>query len=184
MAKNIIDYKELYKITREVTPLQEDCGLLCGGICCRPDKDNTIGMYLFPGEEVMFTGDEDWLVWEHFHPEEDDFPPSWSYPVYFIKCTRSCPREKRPLSCRFFPLAPHLLSDNTLLLIHETVQLPYRCPLITKRIPLREDFIQVVAYCWQQLLKDGRIRDLVKMDSQDREKYGQKPYILWWENKA
>ncbi len=181
MKTNTVDYQKIYNLTAYVTPLKEDCGHLCGSICCRPDRENTLGMYLFPGEEKMFTGREDWLQWEQRDPREDDFPPSWVDPVYFVSCTKPCPREKRPLSCRLFPLAPHLLSDGRLILIYETLELPYSCPLISKNITLEQDFIDVVAQCWQELLKDRRIRDLVIMDSAVRERQGQLPRIWWWE---
>lgn len=166
-------------MTERITPLDGDCGQLCGKICCRPDPGNTQGMYLFPGEESMFTGREPWLRWERRHPAEDDFPASWSYPVYFISCIKPCPREHRPLSCRFFPLTPHLFPDNQFILIYETLTLSYTCPLIQRRIPLRKDFIAVVTRCWQALLKDRRVRDLVRLDSQEREKEGIHPVIVW-----
>lgn len=175
-----VDYKKLYDLTCLVTPLQDDCGQLCGSVCCREDREDSLGVYLFPGEETLFTGKEDWLRWEKRHPQEDDFPSSWKSPVYFIRCTRACPREQRPLGCRFFPLTPHLLKDHTLLLIHETMALPYTCPLIEKRTPLRKDFIETVALSWQELLKDPRILDLVRMDSREREKEGHRPSIVWW----
>jgi len=166
-------------MTNNITPLEDDCGKLCGKICCRPDMNNTLGMYLFPGEEGMFTGKENWLLWEQRDPVEDDFPATWSYPVYFIRCTEPCPRKQRPLSCRFFPLTPHLLKDGKLILIYETLDLPYICPLIRRKTPLRKDFIEVVVRCWQELLIDQRVRDLVEMDSQDREKEGKQPCIIW-----
>ncbi|OPY58424.1 MAG: hypothetical protein A4E55_00916 [Pelotomaculum sp. PtaU1.Bin035] len=175
----VINYKRLYDITCDVTPIYSDCGKLCGSICCQPDNDNTLGMYLFPGEENMFTMKENWLQWEKRYPAEDDFPKSWDYPVYFIRCTKPCPRERRPLNCRLFPLAPHLLKDNKLILIHETLDLPYSCTLIKRKTPLRKDFIEVVAQCWQELLKDPRIRDLVAIDSLEREKEAHRPYIVW-----
>ena len=175
-----INYKNLYKKTSDVTPLEYDCGKLCNSICCQPDKEGSTGVYLLPGEEKMFTGNEDWLRWEMRNPVEDGFPPNWEYPLFFIKCTKPCPRDRRPLNCRFFPLAPHLLRDNTLILIHETLDLPYLCPLIEKKVTLRNDFIETVAMCWQELLKEPRIRTLVKMDSRDREKEGLQPTTLWW----
>ncbi|MDD4168776.1 MAG: hypothetical protein PHD36_00675 [Desulfotomaculaceae bacterium] len=178
-SKMIVNYKELYDITSTLTPIYSDCGELCGKICCQPDSEDNLGVYLYPGEERMFTGKENWLQWEHRNPAEDDFPPSWGFPVHFIRCTRSCPREQRPLNCRFFPLAPHLLKDNTLLLIHETLKLPYMCPLITGRTPLRKDFAEITARCWQELLRDSRIRDLVEMDSREREREGCRPYVVY-----
>jgi hypothetical protein len=179
MVKNKIDFNALYQKTSSITPLADDCGRLCGSICCLPDKENSLGIYLLPGEETMFTGNEDWLQWELRHPEEDDFPSNWVYPVYFLRCLKPCPRDRRPLSCRFFPLAPHLLPDNTLLLIYETLPLPYSCPLIENKIPLKKDFITTVAACWQELLKEPRIRALVEMDSRDREKACLQPIVLW-----
>lgn len=176
----VVDYQKLYDLTNRVTPLDQDCGLICGSACCRGDKENSLGMYLFPGEEAMFTGREEWLHWERRDAREDDFPPSWGQTVYFVRCSGHCPRSSRPLSCRFFPLAPHLLPDGTLLLIHETLELPYSCPLIEKRTPLRGEFIEAVAFCWQELLKDRRIKDLVEMDSREREREAVKPFILWW----
>ncbi|KJS16080.1 MAG: hypothetical protein VR69_10775 [Peptococcaceae bacterium BRH_c4b] len=173
------DYEYIYAITAKTTPLDSDCGELCGSICCRPHRKKVLGMYLFPGEETMFSGAENWLDYERHDPLLYDFPDNWEYPVFFVKCTPPCPRQARPLSCRLFPLAPHLLQDGTLLIIHETIILPYRCPLITRKIPLRVDFIETVALTWQELLKDDRIYRLVEEDSRQREtETGKLPEIL------
>jgi len=172
-------YSYLYKITSKVTPLESDCGLLCHSICCRPDDKNSLGIYLFPGEEHMFTGREDWLLWEKHDRDEQLFPASWPETVYFVKCTKPCPRESRPLACRFFPLAPHLTRENELYLIYETMPLPYDCPLITNNISLRQDFINTVARCWEILLSDFRIRDLVEEDSREREAQNKHIQIIW-----
>jgi hypothetical protein len=175
----IIDYKYLYSITEKTTPLGSDCGELCGSICCRPHRKKVLGMYLFPGEEIMFSGREHWLEYEQHDPMLYDFPDNWEYPVFFIKCTAPCPRQARPLSCRLFPLAPHLLLDGTLLIVYETMKLPYRCPLITRKIPLQANFIDTVALAWQELLKDSRIYSLVAEDSRQREaETGRIPEIL------
>ena len=179
MSKNIVDYQKLYDLTSSVTPLQDDCGKLCGSICCRAGEDQALGMYLFPGEECMFTGRENWLRWEMRDPAGDDFPRSWKSPVYFVRCAKPCPREQRPLSCRFFPLSPHLLRDGTLFLIHETMALPYSCPLIEKKMPLRTDFVDAVARCWKEMLKDPRLLALVKMDSLERENEETRPHVVW-----
>ena len=179
MSKNIVDYQKLYDLTSSVTPLQDDCGKLCGSICCRAGEDQALGMYLFPGEECMFTGRENWLRWEMRDPAGDDFPQSWKSPVHFVRCAKPCPREQRPLSCRFFPLSPHLLRDGTLFLIHETMALPYSCPLIEKKMPLRTDFVDAVARCWKEMLKDPRLLALVKMDSLERENEETRPHVVW-----
>ncbi|MFZ5631824.1 MAG: hypothetical protein ACOY40_03185 [Bacillota bacterium] len=182
MRQPIVDYNYLSELTGRVTPLDDDCGLLCGKICCRPDPKNSLGVYLFPGEESRFAENEPWHTREYHNPGEYDFPGNWQEPVHFLKCTAPCPRDRRPMACRLFPLAPHLLTDGTLLLIHETARLPYKCPLITRNIPLRRDFIDTVALAWQMLLKDPRIYSLVDEDSREREKsIGSIPPIIWAE---
>ncbi|WP_114638035.1 hypothetical protein [Desulfolucanica intricata] len=178
------DYKYLYQITAEATPLKTDCGKLCQSICCRPNNENTLGMYLFPGEETMFTGKEDWLDWEEHDPIEHFFPDSWPNPVFFVKCTKQCPRELRPLSCRFFPLTPHLFNNGNWILIHETLELPYKCPLIERKFTLDNHFIETIALAWEILLKDPRIKDLVREDSEERENaFLRTPEILWQNTK-
>jgi len=180
LKKENVDYKYLYELTSRVTPLEEDCGFLCGSVCCRPDRKNSLGIYLFPGEESLLKGDEYWLQREYHNPVEYNFPDNWDAPVHFVKCSAPCPRERRPLACRFFPLAPHILRDGTLILTYETIRLPYKCPLVVKKTPLRADFIETVALAWRLLLKDPRIQRLVKEDSLERENSARSaPAILW-----
>lgn len=167
MALTKETYQKLYDMLCDVTPLEYDCGILCDQVCCQGSKD--LGMYLFPGEEELFSMKEDWLKWEAQKVEYYDFPPSWEGTVYFVTCTKPCPRKMRPLQCRFYPLAPHLLADGSLLLIYDPAQVPYQCPLITEKMKLRPEFVQRVYEAWRILLEDGKIRDLVKWDSRERE---------------
>lgn len=176
------DYQRLYQLTASVTPLAGDCGKLCGKACCQPDAANSLGIYLFPGEEAVLQLPRPWLEWEIHDPRHYDFPASWQEPVHFVKCTGPCPRELRPLACRFFPLAPHLLRDGQLLLIYETMHLPYRCPLIVQRRRLQKKFIATTAVAWQELLKNRLIYDLIWEDSRQREKERLAPDIVWHSN--
>ncbi len=41
------------KLLEEITPLQTDCGLVCGGACCQTHPGEETGMLLFPGEAEM-----------------------------------------------------------------------------------------------------------------------------------
>lgn len=161
-------YKRVYRLLEKVTPLREDCGALCGKLCCRPVRPET-GIYLFPGEEAMLRGTEEWLEWTEQQAQEYDFPPSWRGPVYFVRCHGHCPREKRPLQCRFFPLTAHYLPEGHLVLIWETVALPYRCPLLGGRFPLEQAFIEAVAKAWELLLQHPLIEDLVRWDARARQ---------------
>lgn len=93
-------YSYIYKITENVTPLPVDCGQLCNCSCCKGDEDT--GMYLFPGEKVMYENLPDWAKIRKC---------GFSFGIHnvdFISCTGSCDRALRPLACRIFPLFPYI----------------------------------------------------------------------------
>lgn len=76
-------------LIKDLTPLSQDCGKLCGGACCRPDENGAGGMYLFPGER-----------WD------GPILPGDIAPI--AVCDGHCDRARRPLACRIFPLTPVL----------------------------------------------------------------------------
>ena len=168
-------YKAIYRLLDKVSPLPSDCGQLCSSACCScggdaDDEDGLdfdMGIYLLPGEEKLFSRREAWLKWSVENAEDYEFPDSWQGKVYFVRCKTPphCPRESRPLQCRFYPLAPYLTEKDELHLIFSPVELPYRCPLITGRVPLQQSFIRATHTVWKRLIKDPLIRDLVGMDS-------------------
>ena len=172
-------FTALYRLLDKVSPLDQDCGQLCGAACCTcssetDSSDSTgeddFGIYLLPGEEKMFSRKEDWLGWEKNFAEDYEFPDSWHGTVYFLHCKTApcCPRENRPLQCRFFPLAPHLDEDDVLHMVYQNSELPYECPLISQEIPLNEDFIRATYTVWKHLIRDPLLYDLVVMDSDYR----------------
>lgn len=172
-------YRAIYRLLDRVSPLPYDCGTLCGAACCicgdeQDQEDFDLGIYLLPGEEKLFTKEEDWLCWTCEQAEDFDFPLSWHGKVYFVKCKTppDCPRAFRPLQCRFFPLSPHLTEEGILRLVLCTSRLPYACPLIERDMDLTPSFIQATYTVWKHLLRDPLIFDLVLMDSQDREEEG------------
>ena len=87
-----------------------------------------------------------------------------------VRCLDLCPRSQRPLQCRFYPLAPHLLRQGELLLILDPVEVPYRCPLIAEEMALQEEFVETVWQAWQTMLQDAEVRALVKWESVCRER--------------
>ncbi|MCI8646660.1 MAG: hypothetical protein HFE76_07640 [Firmicutes bacterium] len=174
-------YEAIYRLLDQVSPLPYDCGTLCGAVCCtyedpcgQTEDEPELGIYLLPGEEKLFTQKEDWLSWTREPAEKFDFPLSWHGKVYFVKCKTPprCPREKRPMQCRTFPLSPHLTDDGFLRLVLCTFQIPYTCPLIEENMELTDSFIQATYTVWKHLIRDPLIFDLVLMDSQDREEDG------------
>jgi hypothetical protein len=76
-------------LLENLTPLKTDCGLTCGAACCQPDEDGQGGVRLFPGEAALYEG-ADWARIEDG----------------VLICGGRCPRNKRPLGCRIFPLTP------------------------------------------------------------------------------
>lgn len=180
-------YKAIYRLLDRVSPVDYDCGALCGAACCTcegdsPDEDGLdyeLGIYLLPGEEKVFTMDEDWLKWSREEALDYDFPDSWFGDVYFVRCKTPpvCPRKQRPLQCRFFPLEPHFDENGTLRLILCTSDLPYKCPLIEKRMALKPEFVQATYTVWKHLIRDRLIFDLVEMDSCDRRE-SEEPVIV------
>ena len=170
--KSSITKKQFYTIYHKldkVSPIDGDCGLLCGASCCKC-TDEDMGIYLLPGEEKLFSRNEEWLHWGWLSAEEYEFPDSWHGKVFFLECRANgnCPREKRPLQCRTFPLTPHIDEYGDLYLIYQKGHLPYSCPLISERIPLNRDFIETTYEAWQTLMQEPLIYDLIMLDSEIR----------------
>ncbi len=206
-------FKAIYRLLDKVSPINGDCGLLCGSICCTYEYENTddssisdaayaapdccgdtdrgcqethdtrsvsssadgdddfsLGIYLLPGEEKLFSGDEEWLGWSWAYAEDYEFPDSWHGKVYFLRCLNAphCDRAMRPLQCRTFPLAPHLDENGELCMIYQNGQIPYTCPLITDKTVLSDDFVKATCTVWKRLIEDPLIYDLVEMDSDYR----------------
>ena len=90
-------------ILKDVTPLKTDCGRVCGAACCAPDETGKGGMLLFPGEENLYTELPD-----GFDILPDDTVVEGGK---LLVCQGHCPRDKRPLSCMFFPLRPTFKGD-------------------------------------------------------------------------
>ncbi len=97
-------YLQLYRLFDNITPVPADCGALCDKACCRDDEG---GMYLFPGEERVYSLlKPDWV-----RIEESDFTYLYNGERKKVKiafCDSFCDRYQRPLACRIFPLTPYL----------------------------------------------------------------------------
>ena len=91
--------KQARALLENVTPLKTDCGLTCGGACCRPMEGEMTGMLLFPGEEGYYEGREGYRMTVTDHGT-------------LLFCSGRCERADRPLSCRLMPLLPILREDG------------------------------------------------------------------------
>lgn len=141
-------YSYIYKITENVTPLPVDCGGLCNGSCCHGD-DQT-GMYLFPGEKIMYENVPDWAKIQKsglvLAGEKVDF----------FSCTGTCDRALRPLACRIFPLFPYIDLSGDLQLIMDPRGKGI-CPLAKAMniSDLDENFVRVVGYVSKLMMKNS-----------------------------
>ena len=98
-------YKSIYKFFDDTTPLTVDCGKLCNGACCESSDEEETGMYLFPGEEVLFLDNPDFKI------VDSEFEYNGACAKIVI-CKGTCERDLRPLSCRIFPLIPYMKNDG------------------------------------------------------------------------
>ena len=129
-------YKKAERILGDKTPLKKDCGLLCGGACCKGDRET--GMLLFPGEQTSLD-----II------EKDG--------VRLAVCDGKCDREERPLSCRIFPLTPYRKNGRIKLIMNPAAK--KMCPLARSLQPsqLEEAFEENVMRAMNRIqkLKDG-----------------------------
>ena len=146
-------YTKLYRMLDDITPLEVDCGQLCDGACCAV-TDEITGMYLFPGEEVMYKPLPDWA---EIH--DTDFTYDGGKEINLITCEGRCDRHLRPLSCRIFPLVPYVKRGGEPEIVID-VRGKGMCPLATamKIEDLSPEFVETVTKAMKMcmLVRDTR----------------------------
>ena len=175
--------QRIYQRLDEVTPVDFDCGKLCGEVCCVYDADEThaeeLVLYLLPGEELMYEDSHDF---ELYYMDSSDirYPHSWKDNRYLVKCKNPprCDRSIRPIQCRTFPLVPHISKNGEFHLVLDETEFPYECPIIRDHIKLNDDFINVTYEIWKMLISNPLVYDLVDMDSKDRDRRTSKYKII------
>lgn len=175
--------QKIYQRLDEVTPVNFDCGKLCGEVCCVYDADEThteeLVLYLLPGEELMYEDSPDFELY-YMDSSEIRYPHSWKDNIYLVKCKNPprCDRSIRPIQCRTFPLVPHISKNGEFHLVLDETEFPYECPIIRDHIKLNEDFINVTYEIWKMLISNPLVYDLVDMDSKDRDRRTSKYKIM------
>jgi len=154
-----VNWELLRRILDGLTPMKSDCGLICEKKCCSVREDGQ-GMYLFPGEEIMYPEGGQWYNVGHSDLEVEHF--SGKRP-FVLQCRGICPREERPMACRIFPLAPYLTPEGDLEIVLDDDAL-FLCPLVRQKDieALDPAFRQGVRKVWAYLLEDGSVREAVK----------------------
>lgn len=148
-------YLQLYKLFDNNTPVKVDCGQLCGKVCC--DGEDS-GMYLFPGEkEVYKLLNPDWIKLE-----KSDFAYNYNGKTYYLdfaSCKGECSRYERPLSCRIFPLTPHINKSGELEIIVDP-RAKRLCPLAKSFFidDFDSEFVKSVENTFKLLMKSAHFR--------------------------
>ena len=139
-------YKSIYDFYGDTTPLCVDCGKLCGGACCKSDDNEETGMYLFPGEEKLFTSNPDFKI------IDSEFLYGKNRAKLLV-CKGVCDRNIRPLSCRIFPIIPYIKGDDFSLIFDPRAK--SLCPLtsLSDIDELDKDFIKKTKKVTKLLLK-------------------------------
>ena len=72
-------WRAIYRLLDHVSPIDGDCGKLCGAACCTCGDESAedLGIYLYPGEDAIHSRKSDWLEWTVEDAEDYDFPDSW-----------------------------------------------------------------------------------------------------------
>lgn len=172
------------RLLADETPLESDCGALCGHRCCMDfDPEHETGVYLIPGELGLYDGSEDWLKWKFHATAVYEFAPSWEHhsQIPFMICQKLCQREKRPLDCRTYPLVPFLCEDGSL----EMRYAPWAkgvCPLADgyELEQLRPAFRLAARQAWELLIQDPEMLDHVRWQTEQIKEWEKNP-VLWHE---
>jgi len=143
-------------LLENVTPLHTDCGMTCGGACCRPMEGEMTGMLLFPGEEAYYEGREGYRMTATDHG-------------VLLICSGRCDRADRPLSCRLMPLIPVLRDDGVK--VATDLRAKTVCPLARQgKDALSPEFVSAVREVGHILAEDEVQRTfLVKLTQQQDE---------------
>ena len=163
--------EKFYQMLDEVSPVDFDCGTLCGAACCGTDENDyensQLGLYLMPGEELMYENSDEFELYCIDSDDEDYFQDE----LYLVACKNPphCNRKIRPIQCRTFPLIPHISEDGNFHLILDENEFPYECPIIRDNMKLNDDFIQVNYKVWRKLINNPLVYELIESDSRIRD---------------
>lgn len=132
-----------YSLLRNETPLSFDCGEICGGKCCKGDSN--LGMLLFPGEENLIDSNI-----EIKETESGD---------KIAVCNGNCDRNKRPLSCRIYPVFPLIVNENNEEKIKTIIDLRADCPLKECEYKFQKSFLRKVKRVGKLLLLNEETKE-------------------------
>ena len=145
-------YRKIDRILGELTPLRVDCGVTCGGACCKGDGDT--GMRLFPHEESSLPVRE------------------LENGVRLVVCDGVCDRRERPLACRLFPFFP-VIDEKGRIFVEPDARALRLCPLLThsEEIVFDKQFFKAVKKVGKLLAKDADCRRFLEETTEEIDTY-------------
>lgn len=144
-------YHTIHTVLGDLTPLTVDCGVLCGGACCKGDEKT--GMRLFPHEESVL-------------------PVLEENGVRLVVCDGHCDRATRPLACKIFPFFP-TIDDKGRIFVEVDDRARRLCPLITHsdEIVFNKRFFKALKKVGKLLAKDADCRAFLKETTEEIDTY-------------
>ena len=125
------------------TPMNRDCGEICGAACCQCDEDGQGGVFLFPGEEALVDS----------AARQIDSETELNGPTRLFLCDGRCDRAMRPLACRIFPLTPRVLEGEVT--VEPDVRAWPVCPLMECGLNgLSAAFVKAMREAMESLAQD------------------------------
>jgi hypothetical protein len=167
------DWVKVYQLLENVTPLLTDCGQLCNKQCCSLEESGQ-GVFLFPGEDKLFETENSWCHIKRHISNNIHYTGRNSL---MLDCSGQCPREKRPLVCRLFPMAPYLNREEALEIIFDP-DAYFICPLsrLGDYEVLDKHFLEKVRQVWLLLVKEKEIKENVWAYSQRLDDEAKEPW--------
>lgn len=147
--------KTCYSLLRNVTPLDFDCGKICGGKCC--EGDDKTGMLLFPGEENLIDKNMEIIL------VDGGFKVA--------VCNGKCDRNKRPLACRIYPLFPVVKKYDGIDCVETLFDSRAQCPLTSGEFKISRRFDKAVRRAGKYLLLNSETAEYYRKLSNEIEDY-------------
>ena len=137
-------FQAIYRFLDNFSPIDRDCGALCGAACCLCSTDPTdttphaesdenadysMGLYLMPGEEQMYTFDEDWISWGWLQAEDYDFPDSWHGRVPSFSAPRRLIVPAKKGRCNAGPFHWRLIWMRTVFSMSSIIRIRFPTPV-------------------------------------------------------
>ena len=158
--------EEALAILEKVTPLNTDCGLLCGAACCFDESDAGGQVWLFPDEEDT---PRDWAEIAQTRM------PVTQRKVKAINCKKMCNRNLRPFLCRIFPLVPYYSQRRERWDVRMDRRAWMLCPLSRSGIRgLNPEFVAAAREAVTILSKDPESEAFMKCVSEEENAYRMK----------